>query len=164
MYFIHTCPSCGKKLRFPIDRGSIRVKCPCGYSFLANPDDPAMYRGGAFDLSAGARRGNLFSRLMKLVSRESLKDLKKKIIREFRNGCVANVTASRISFRSERKMRIFQADAYLSVDFQNRRLMTGRQRRDFMLTTLVLLLVIALLFYAVYFAVTHPATISQEII
>jgi predicted dehydrogenase len=46
---------------------------------------------------------------------------------EFRNGCVANVTASRISFRSERKMRIFQADAYLSVDFQNRRLMVARR-------------------------------------
>lgn len=38
----------------------------------------------------------------------------------FENGCVANVTASRISLKSERKMRIFQPDAYLSVDFQNR--------------------------------------------
>ena len=38
----------------------------------------------------------------------------------FANGCVANVTASRISLKSERKMRLFQKDAYLSVDFQNR--------------------------------------------
>ena len=38
----------------------------------------------------------------------------------FANGCVANVTASRISLKSERKMRVFQPDAYLSVDFQNR--------------------------------------------
>jgi predicted dehydrogenase len=38
----------------------------------------------------------------------------------FENGCVANITASRISLKSERKMRIFQSDAYLSVDFQNR--------------------------------------------
>ncbi len=38
----------------------------------------------------------------------------------FANGCVANVTASRISLKSERKMRIFQPDAYMSVDFQNR--------------------------------------------
>jgi len=38
----------------------------------------------------------------------------------FANGCVANVTASRISLKSERKMRIFQPDAYLSIDFQNR--------------------------------------------
>ncbi|MEZ5524192.1 MAG: Gfo/Idh/MocA family oxidoreductase [Pseudomonadales bacterium] len=38
----------------------------------------------------------------------------------FASGCVANVTASRISLKSERKMRIFQPDAYLSIDFQNR--------------------------------------------
>jgi predicted dehydrogenase len=39
---------------------------------------------------------------------------------EFDNGCVANVTASRVSAKVERKMRIFQQDAYISVDFQNR--------------------------------------------
>ncbi len=39
---------------------------------------------------------------------------------EFADGCVANVTASRISLKSERKMRIFQPDAYLSLDFQDR--------------------------------------------
>lgn len=39
---------------------------------------------------------------------------------EFENGCVANVTASRVSAKVERKMRIFQQDAYISVDFQNR--------------------------------------------
>ncbi|HTP66019.1 MAG TPA: Gfo/Idh/MocA family oxidoreductase [Geobacteraceae bacterium] len=38
----------------------------------------------------------------------------------FANGCIANVTASRISFKSERKMRIFQPDAYITVDFQNK--------------------------------------------
>lgn len=38
----------------------------------------------------------------------------------FANGCVANVTASRISLKTERKMRIFQPDAYISIDFQNR--------------------------------------------
>ena len=36
---------------------------------------------------------------------------------EFSNGCVANVTASRISRRKERKMRIFQKDAYILIDF-----------------------------------------------
>ena len=35
----------------------------------------------------------------------------------FENGCVANVTASRISAKKMRKMRIFQANAYLSLDF-----------------------------------------------
>jgi predicted dehydrogenase len=39
---------------------------------------------------------------------------------QFANGCIANVTASRISLKSERKMRIFQPDAYISVDFQNK--------------------------------------------
>ena len=38
---------------------------------------------------------------------------------EFENGCVANVTASRVSARSVRKMRIFQDDAYFSVDFDS---------------------------------------------
>lgn len=38
----------------------------------------------------------------------------------FDNGCVANVTASRVSLKSERKMRIFQHNAYITVDFQNR--------------------------------------------
>lgn len=36
---------------------------------------------------------------------------------EFENGCVANVTASRISMKKERKIRLFQRDAYISVDF-----------------------------------------------
>jgi predicted dehydrogenase len=36
---------------------------------------------------------------------------------EFENGCVANVTASRISAKKMRKMRIFQRDAYISLDF-----------------------------------------------
>jgi predicted dehydrogenase len=35
----------------------------------------------------------------------------------FANGCVANVTASRISFKSERTMRLFQRSGYLRVDF-----------------------------------------------
>jgi len=35
----------------------------------------------------------------------------------FEKGCIANVTASRISMKEERKIRIFQKDAYFSVDF-----------------------------------------------
>ena len=38
---------------------------------------------------------------------------------EFKNGCVANVTASRVSIKNERKLRMFQRDAYISVDFAN---------------------------------------------
>jgi predicted dehydrogenase len=37
----------------------------------------------------------------------------------FQNGCVANITASRISQDKLRKIRVFQQDAYLSLDYQN---------------------------------------------
>ena len=39
---------------------------------------------------------------------------------EFENGAVANVTASRISNKNERKIRLFQRNGYISVDFANR--------------------------------------------
>jgi predicted dehydrogenase len=45
----------------------------------------------------------------------------------FENGCVANVTASRISLKSERKMRIFQRDAYITLDFQNRKILVAQK-------------------------------------
>jgi predicted dehydrogenase len=46
---------------------------------------------------------------------------------KFANGCVANVTASRISLKSERRMRLFQADAYISLDFQNKNVAVFRK-------------------------------------
>ena len=39
---------------------------------------------------------------------------------EFENGSVANVTASRASMKTERKMRLFQPDSCITIDFQNR--------------------------------------------
>nr|EJK5330855.1 gfo/Idh/MocA family oxidoreductase [Elizabethkingia meningoseptica] len=36
---------------------------------------------------------------------------------EFENGCVANLTTSRISMKAMRKSRFFQKDAYISIDF-----------------------------------------------
>lgn len=36
---------------------------------------------------------------------------------EFDNGCVANLTSSRISMKKMRKMRLFQKDSYISIDF-----------------------------------------------
>ena len=38
----------------------------------------------------------------------------------FENHCVANVTASRISFKTERKTRIFQENTYISIDYHNK--------------------------------------------
>ncbi len=46
---------------------------------------------------------------------------------EFENGCVANVTASRISLKSERRMRVFQPDAYLTCDFQHKKVAVFRK-------------------------------------
>ncbi|MCD4680769.1 MAG: Gfo/Idh/MocA family oxidoreductase [Bacteroidales bacterium] len=40
---------------------------------------------------------------------------------EFDNGCVANLTASRISLKNMRKSRFFQKDAYISVDFLDKK-------------------------------------------
>ena len=54
----------------------------------------------------------------------------------FENGCVANVTASRISPEKMRKIRVFTQDAYLSLDYQNqsgevfRKSMTGIVREE----------------------------------
>jgi predicted dehydrogenase len=39
----------------------------------------------------------------------------------FLNGCIANVTASRVSLKRERKVRFFQPDAYISIDYDQRR-------------------------------------------
>ena len=39
---------------------------------------------------------------------------------EFENGAVANITASRISLKRSRQLRIFQKDAYFSIDFQDK--------------------------------------------
>jgi predicted dehydrogenase len=45
----------------------------------------------------------------------------------FANGCVADVTASRISLKAERKLRVFQADTYLSIDLQQKLLSIVRK-------------------------------------
>ena len=41
---------------------------------------------------------------------------------KFANGCIANIASSRISLKRERKMRIFEADRYVSVDFIDRKI------------------------------------------
>ena len=49
---------------------------------------------------------------------------------EFDNGAVANVTASRISAKNERKLRLFQKDAYISIDFANHKITLVRPDSD----------------------------------
>jgi predicted dehydrogenase len=46
----------------------------------------------------------------------------------FEGGCVANVTASRVSLKTERKLRVFRSDAYLSIDLQQKILTVIRKR------------------------------------
>ena len=46
----------------------------------------------------------------------------------FENGCVANVTASRVSLKTERKLRVFCDDAYMSLDLQQKILTVIRKR------------------------------------
>jgi len=46
---------------------------------------------------------------------------------QFENGCVANVTASRASREAMRKIRIFQSDAYITIDYQERKIAIFRK-------------------------------------
>lgn len=46
---------------------------------------------------------------------------------EFASGCVANVTASRVSLNAMRKIRVFQSDAYFSIDYQKRKIAIFRK-------------------------------------
>lgn len=46
----------------------------------------------------------------------------------FANGCIANATASRVSLKTERKLRVFEDDAYLSIDLQQKILTLIRKR------------------------------------
>ncbi|RYG05662.1 MAG: Gfo/Idh/MocA family oxidoreductase [Chitinophagaceae bacterium] len=47
---------------------------------------------------------------------------------EFNNGCVANLTSSRISMKKMRKVRVFQKDAYIGMDFLNKKTEIIRQK------------------------------------
>lgn len=47
---------------------------------------------------------------------------------QFQNGCVANLTASRVSTNKMRRLRLFQSDQYLSIDFQTRQGMICRRQ------------------------------------
>ncbi|MBU4133925.1 Gfo/Idh/MocA family oxidoreductase [bacterium] len=48
----------------------------------------------------------------------------------FENGCVASVTASRISYKAERKIRIFEEDRYISLDYGKQKVTVYRKKKD----------------------------------
>lgn len=47
-------------LRFPIDRGIIKVTCQCGSEMTINPDNTDLYKNGKFDLGRDTRRKDNF--------------------------------------------------------------------------------------------------------
>jgi predicted dehydrogenase len=49
---------------------------------------------------------------------------------EFLNGCVANLTSSRISMKKMRKMRLFQKDAYIGIDFLDKKTEVIRMMKE----------------------------------
>ena len=49
---------------------------------------------------------------------------------QFQHGCVANLTASRVSTNKMRRLRLFQRDNYVSIDFQTRQGIIGRRSTD----------------------------------
>jgi hypothetical protein len=77
MNLIKSCPACGRNLRFPIDKGTIRVRCVCGESFLADPDEPALYKNAKFDIAhvKNDRRG-LFDGLSFAILKTRLRELR----------------------------------------------------------------------------------------
>ena len=50
---------------------------------------------------------------------------------DFEDGAVANVTASRISMKRSRKLRIFQKDGYFSMDFQAKKVTHIKKSKNF---------------------------------
>jgi len=48
----------------------------------------------------------------------------------FENGCVATVTASRVSYKAERKIRVFEEDRYISLDYGKQKFTVYRKKKD----------------------------------
>src|SRR6185369_15526116 len=48
----------------------------------------------------------------------------------FANGCVANLTASRLALKTERKLRVFSPEAYVSIDYQKKYGMVARKTEN----------------------------------
>jgi predicted dehydrogenase len=48
----------------------------------------------------------------------------------FANGCIVNITASRVSLETLRRIRFFQADAYVSIDFVSGRVVVARRKGE----------------------------------
>ncbi len=133
MHLIKSCPACGSKLRFPIDKGTIRVKCRCGMSFMADPDNPGLYRGAEFDLSYGVR-----GRSAALRSLDSAME-------KLRPGRI-------IPSLINRALKI-------KYDLQNFRLLPSSRRHQIIIFSLILLFI---LLFSGYFICSQQSGVSPE--
>ena len=119
MFLIKACPSCGTGLRFPIDKGKIRVRCACGHDFIADPDNPGLYTDARFDVRHDTRkRGSTFRRFGKLLERLDIGKTRTEII----TGLLS------IKYR-----------------LQNFRLLPGAEQRRIAFVVVIILLALALI-------------------
>lgn len=126
MYLIKPCPACGTKLRFPINRGKIRVSCSCGNIFIADPDDPSLYNGAEFDLKAKGSE-------VKQSAQDFIRNIKKRW--------------NSIKMR-ELVPHIINRVYDIKYSIQNFKLLPGSEkRRVVLITTLIIIIIIALLYF-----------------
>lgn len=120
MKYIKDCPSCGRKIRFPLDKGRIKIFCTCGYNTVIDPDDTKLYETGSFDIKP-----------------ESV-----------RPGLTENFSASISSLLNNFTWNNF-VNRLLEVKYklQNLRHLPDRERNRVLLFALALILLIALVFY-----------------
>ncbi len=126
MYLVKSCRICGKKIRFPLDRGAIRVSCDCGYSFLADPDDRALYIDATIDLTPGPKEPRPSLREITDTLIQRIKSVKDKISVQ----CINPGNTKQIVIR-----RIYDAKYWI----QNYRLHPDSEKRKVLIPFCVLL-------------------------
>ena len=74
-------------MRFPLEKGKIRVTCTCGFSFMADPDDPGLFKDASFDLGTPAKseKRRFFDALLSGSGNMSLKKIKTAFIQGLYN-------------------------------------------------------------------------------
>ncbi len=136
MFFIIPCPACNRKLRFPLDKGKVKVTCQCGHSFVADPDDPELYKKGAFDVGIKKKpRQQPFSQ-----AAHTLK----------------NFDAAR--FKQER----IEALINLKYRLQNFRLLPAEEQRKMLIRAVIVLVTLAVLFYLLFSSSASIGTVPVD--
>jgi len=137
MYYIRPCPSCGQKVRFPIDKGKIKVTCSCGHSFIADPDDPSLFREGIFDLGGGNKKKR--TSMQSIFARVRIPDLQ---------AIKSRVISSLYDFR---------------YSVQNFRLLPDVEKKRLIMKILLFIIVIIFLVYMFLYC-SAPASVDGNVI